>query len=129
MRLIQDGLLPRGEVQRCTDHAEELILLPSADLIDETALRLLTTLRGVGQAQARRLATALLAWIETSGSATDIADRLGVHPQTARYRLRRIRELRGDDLDDADRRFEMLLVLRSQRLRGMLFEGDAPRTA
>lgn len=129
VRLIQEGFLPRGEVQRCTDHAEELILLPSSGLIDETALRLLTPLRGVGPARARRLAATLLAWIETSGSATDIADRLGVHPQTARYRLRQIRELWGDDLDDADRRFEMLLVLRSQRLRGMLFEGDAPRTA
>ncbi|MEV4943533.1 helix-turn-helix domain-containing protein [Streptomyces zaomyceticus] len=125
VQLIQNGLLPRGEVQRCTDHTEELILLPSSDLIDAAALRLLAPLGDVGPTQARRLAATLLAWIETSGSATDIADQLGIHPQTARYRLRQIRALWGDSLDDPDQRFEMLLVLRSRRLRGMLAEDTA----
>ncbi|MFE5481110.1 helix-turn-helix domain-containing protein [Streptomyces sp. NPDC056527] len=124
VQLIQDGLLPRGEVQRCTDHTEELILLPSCDLIDAAALRLLAPLSEVGATQARHLAVTLLAWIETSGSATDIADQLGIHPQTARYRLRQLRELWGDSLNDPDQRFEMLLVLRSQRLRGTLFGGE-----
>ena len=49
-----------------------------------------------------------------------MATRLGVHPQTVRYRLRQIRELWGDEIDDPDRRFELELVLRAQRLRGEL---------
>ncbi len=38
-----------------------------------------------------------------------------VHPQTARYRLARLRELLGDDLDNADARFELELALRARR--------------
>lgn len=49
-----------------------------------------------------------------------MAARLGVHPQTVRYRLRQLRELWGDDLDDPDRRFELELALRTRRLRGDL---------
>ncbi|MFD7324315.1 helix-turn-helix domain-containing protein [Streptomyces sp. NPDC059875] len=123
VRLIEDGLLPRGEVQYCTDRTEELVLLPSRELIDAAAPRCLTPLQDVGPAQARRLAATLLAWIETSGGAPEVASRLGVHPQTARYRLRQIRELWGEAIDDPDRRFEMLLVLRAQRLRGELPTG------
>jgi len=43
-----------------------------------------------------------------------------VHPQTVRYRLRQIRELWGDEIDDPDSRFELELVLRTMRLRGEL---------
>lgn len=53
-----------------------------------------------------------------------MAARLGIHPQTARYRLRQIRELWGDAIDEPDQRFEMLLVLRARRLRG-----DSPATS
>ncbi|MFD5109951.1 helix-turn-helix domain-containing protein [Streptomyces cinereoruber] len=118
VRLIEDGLLPHGGLQHCTDRVEELLLLPSRELVDAAAARCLTPLNGVAPAQARRLADTLLAWIETSGGAPEVAHRLGVHPQTARYRLRQIRELWGDVLDDPDHRFELLLVLRSRRLRG-----------
>ncbi|WP_406865036.1 helix-turn-helix domain-containing protein [Streptomyces sp. HUAS MG47] len=120
VRLIEDGLLPRGEVQHCAERTEELVLLPSRELIDAAAPRCLTPLQGVGPTQARRLAATLLAWIETSGGAPEVAGRLGIHPQTARYRIRQIRELWGEALDDPDRRFELLLVLRAQRLRGEL---------
>ena len=37
---------------------------------------------------------------------------LGVHPQTVRYRLARLRELLGDKLDDPETRFEISLALR-----------------
>jgi DNA-binding PucR family transcriptional regulator len=36
-----------------------------------------------------------------------------VHPQTARYRIARLRELLGDQLEDPDARFELELALRS----------------
>ncbi|WP_418961113.1 helix-turn-helix domain-containing protein [Streptomyces tritici] len=120
VRLVEDGLLPRGEVQHCAERTEELVLLPSRELIDAAAPRCLTPLQGVGPTQARRLAATLLAWLETSGGAPEVAHRLGIHPQTARYRIRQIRELWGETLDDPDRRFELLLVLRAQRLRGEL---------
>ncbi|MEW1901689.1 helix-turn-helix domain-containing protein [Streptomyces sp. NPDC086147] len=124
VRLIEDGLLSHGGLHHCTDRVEELLLLPSQELMDAAAARCLTPLNDVAPAQARRLADTLLAWIETSGGAPEVAHRLGVHPQTARYRLRQIRELWGDVLDDPDRRFEMLLVLRSRRLRREPLGGD-----
>jgi DNA-binding PucR family transcriptional regulator len=43
-----------------------------------------------------------------------MAGMLGVHAQTARYRLRRLRELLGDSLDDPDARFELELALRAR---------------
>ncbi|MFF3290549.1 helix-turn-helix domain-containing protein [Streptomyces sp. NPDC003023] len=123
VRLIERGLLPDGEVLHCTERTEELVLLPSGELIDAAAHRCLAPLGTVAATQSRRLAETLLAWLETAGGAPEVAHRLGIHPQTARYRLRQIREMWGDVIDDPDRRFEMLLVLRAQRLRGWLGEG------
>ena len=48
------------------------------------------------------------------GSVTGAADELGVHPQTVRYRLNRLRELFGAALEDPDARFELELVLRAR---------------
>ncbi|WP_328558281.1 helix-turn-helix domain-containing protein [Streptomyces sp. NBC_00358] len=118
--LMERGLLPAGEVLHCTEHTEALVLLQPEELIDDLALRCLEPLAHCGPTHGRRLATTLLAWLETRGGAPEVAARLGVHPQTVRYRLRQIRELWGDEIDDPDRRFELELVLRAQRLRGEL---------
>jgi DNA-binding PucR family transcriptional regulator len=40
-----------------------------------------------------------------------------VHPQTARYRLRRLRELLGE-IDDPGARFELALALRAPGISG-----------
>lgn len=118
--LMERGLLPAGEVLYCTEHTEALVLLQPEELIDDLALRVLAPLSHCGPSHGRRLAETLLAWLETRGGAPEVAARLGVHPQTVRYRLRQIRELWGDEIDDPDRRFELELVLRARRLRGML---------
>lgn len=120
VRLMERGLLPSGEVLYCTEHTEALVLLQPEELIDDLALRCLAPLTHCGPTHGRRLAETLLAWLETRGGAPEVATRLGVHPQTVRYRLRQIRELWGDEIDDPDRRFELELVLRAQRLRGEL---------
>ncbi|MGW0709896.1 PucR family transcriptional regulator [Streptomyces sp. NPDC002643] len=120
VRLMERRLLPTGEVLHCTEHTEALVLLQPEELIDDLALRCLAPLAHCGPTHGRRLAETLLAWLETRGGAPEVATRLGVHPQTVRYRLRQIRELWGDEIDDPDRRFELELVLRAQRLRGEL---------
>ncbi|MFF1447271.1 helix-turn-helix domain-containing protein [Streptomyces sp. NPDC058274] len=120
LRLMERRLLPGGEVLHCTEHTEALVLLQPEELIDDLALRCLEPLAHCGPTHGRRLAETLLAWLETRGGAPEVAARLGVHPQTVRYRLRQIRELWGDEVDDPDRRFELELVLRAQRLRGEL---------
>jgi hypothetical protein len=123
--LMERGLLPAGEVLHCTEHTEALVLLQPEELIDDLAVRCLAPLEHCGPSHGRRLAETLLAWLETRGGAPEVAARLGVHPQTVRYRLRQIRELWGAEIDDPDRRFELELVLRAQRLRGVL--GETPR--
>ncbi|MFE9659521.1 helix-turn-helix domain-containing protein [Streptomyces sp. NPDC005955] len=124
VRLMERGLLPAGDVLHCTEHTQALVLLQPEELIDDLARRALAPLADCGRTHGRRLAETLLAWLETRGGAPEVAVRLGVHPQTVRYRLRQIRELWGDAVDDPDRRFELELVLRAQRLRGDL--GNAP---
>ncbi|WJV51467.1 helix-turn-helix domain-containing protein [Streptomyces flavofungini] len=118
--LMGRGLLPSGEVLHCTEHTEALVLLQPEELIEDLSRRCLAPLDHCGPAHGRRLAETLLAWLETRGGAPEVAARLGVHPQTVRYRLRQIRELWGDEVDDPDRRFELELVLRARRLRGEL---------
>ncbi|MFH8571345.1 helix-turn-helix domain-containing protein [Streptomyces sp. NPDC017993] len=118
--LMERGLLPTGELLQCTEHTEALVLLPPEELIEDLGRRRLAPLTRCGPTHGRRLAETLLAWLETRGGAPEVAARLGVHPQTVRYRLRQIKELWGEDVDDADRRFELELVLRAQRLRGEL---------
>ncbi|MEU8783929.1 helix-turn-helix domain-containing protein [Streptomyces sp. NPDC048637] len=118
--LAERGLLPAGELLQCTEHTEALVLLPPEELIEDLTRRRLAPLDSCGPAHGRRLAETLLAWLETRGGAPEVAARLGVHPQTVRYRLRQIRELWGSEIDDPDRRFELELVLRARRLRGEL---------
>ncbi|MGW1372963.1 PucR family transcriptional regulator [Streptomyces sp. NPDC002446] len=118
--LVERGLLPAGELLQCTEHTEALVLLPPEELIEDLTRRRLAPLERCGPTHGRRLAQTLLAWLETRGGAPEIAGRLGVHPQTVRYRLRQIRELWGGEMDDPDRRFELELVLRARRLRGEL---------
>lgn len=58
-----------------------------------------------------RLLETLRTWLRHWGSRAAVADELRIHPQTVSYRIRQLRELLGDALDDADARFELALVL------------------
>ena len=55
-----------------------------------------------------------LAYVREQGNAAAMARALEIHPQTARYRLARLRELVGDELDDPDARLELELALRAR---------------
>ncbi|MEF2978523.1 PucR family transcriptional regulator [Subtercola sp. YIM 133946] len=52
------------------------------------------------------------AFLASFGDIGKTASRLHVHPNTCRYRLRRITEISGLDLDDPDARFNAMLQLR-----------------
>ena len=60
------------------------------------------------------------AWLETRGTAADIAERLQVHPQTVRYRIRQLERTLGEQFGDPEARFAMEMVLRVMRIRGRL---------
>ncbi|TDC53314.1 PucR family transcriptional regulator [Jiangella ureilytica] len=59
-----------------------------------------------------RMVETLHAWLDAFGDVTVASASLHVHPNTLRYRLRRLSALGGLDLDDADARFAAMLQLR-----------------
>ena len=69
-----------------------------------------------------------LAYVRHGGNSVAMAEELHVHPQTARYRIARLRELLGEQLDDPDARFELELALRGRswaqrrRIRGIVLK-------
>ena len=64
------------------------------------------------------LVATLRAYLET-GEQLQAAKRLRVHPNTLRYRLDRIREITGIDLEDPESRLNLSVALRVQALLGL----------
>ncbi|MGW0780638.1 PucR family transcriptional regulator [Streptomyces sp. NPDC002913] len=58
------------------------------------------------------LVRSLAAYLETAGDVPQAARRLTLHPNTLRYRLRRVRERFDIDLDDPDTRLVLALAVR-----------------
>ncbi len=90
----------------------ELLLRGDGRLAAELAQRALAPLDGLSAGGRVRMRETLRAWLAEQGRIGPTAARLGVHTQTARYRLRRLRELFGAALDDPDERFWLELALR-----------------
>jgi hypothetical protein len=53
----------------------------------------------------------LRAWLEAQGDPTEAGNRLGVHENTVRYRLRKMAEITNLELDDAKKRLAMMIEL------------------
>jgi purine catabolism regulator len=70
------------------------------------------------QARKGALVATLRAYLET-GEQQHAAQKLRVHPNTLRYRLDRIREITGLDLEDPETRLNMSVALRVQSLLGL----------
>jgi hypothetical protein len=108
LRLIPgDGLIVAEE------HLAELLMGCDPQLGAELAAHRLAPLHALPGTTGPRLKETLKAWLDRPGQVQAVATELGVHPQTVRYRVRQLRELFGDALDDPDRRFELSLALRA----------------
>lgn len=94
------------------ERAGDLLLRSDQRLARELAADRLAPLERLPAGSRGRLTETLRAWLAEQGRLTPVAERLGVHPQTARYRLARLRELFGPGLDDPDERFWLELALR-----------------
>src|SRR4051794_28830328 len=106
------GALGRAGLLRDEDHLADLLLAGSQDLIGRIAARRLAPLEGLTAKARERMRQTARAHVRHGGNAVAMAAELQIHPQTARYRTARLRELLGDQLDDPDARFELGLVLR-----------------
>ncbi|BBA97008.1 putative transcriptional regulator [Actinacidiphila reveromycinica] len=99
------------------DHLLPLWLLGDPALADQMARKYLAPLVGLTPAQRARLIDTLRIWLTTRGTAGQVADQLGVHPQTVRYRLRILDRAFGDQLAHPDDRFATEIALRALHLR------------
>jgi len=107
------GLAP-GVLLVADEHRVALLLAADPALAGELAAEVLAPLAAESRASRERLEATLLAWLAHRGERGRAAASLHVHPQTVRYRLTRLRELRGDALEDPDRRFALELALRAR---------------
>ncbi len=94
------------------DRAGELLLRSDQRLASEFAHDRLAPLAQLPAGSRARLTETLEAWLAEQGRLGPVAKRLGIHPQTARYRLARLRELFGNALDEPEQRFWLELALR-----------------
>lgn len=114
--LIQSGVIADKPMVDTTEHLSTLLLLGDEELVHELVKRTLTPLEGLTAKQQQRMRETMTAWVETRGSAPEVASSLAVHPQTVRYRLRQLEELFGSKLHDPDALFDMGIALRALRL-------------
>lgn len=111
--LVRTGSIEDGPVVDAESHHLALFLSAERPLAQQLVNRRLAPLDAARGAKARaNLALTLRAWLANPGQRKRIAYVLGVHPQTVRYRMARLRELFGAALDDPDTRFELELALR-----------------
>ena len=121
LALAENGTIDAGPLVFCEDHLVTLWLLSDAALADQVSRRHFGALEALPPRQQERLTETFGAWLETRGTAGEIADRLQVHPQTVRYRIRQLERTLGDQFGDPDARFAMEMVLRVMRLREKKF--------
>ncbi len=107
--------LPGSGLLRADEHLAELLLAENTSLTARIAERRLAPLEGLTEKAGARMRETALAHVRHHGNAVAMAAELHIHPQTARYRIARLRELFGEQLDDPDARFELEIALRASR--------------
>ena len=114
LRVLRSGRSSR-RVARSSDVHVESLMLQLADLAAAEGHRTsgpVARLAAYDAAHRTQLVQTLRAWLDAFGDAITAAAQVHVHPNTFRYRLRRIGEVGGIDLADADSRFAAMLELR-----------------
>jgi hypothetical protein len=114
VRLAQAAVLPADRLVFADEALGTLAVFADTPLVGELAARRLEPLAGLTVAARARLEATLLAWLRWQGHVPAAAAELHVHPQTVRYRLARLRECFGSQLDEPDARFELELALRGR---------------
>jgi len=112
LRASEAGAFPATGLIRVDDRLADLLLFEGSGLAARIAARRLAALDELTEKARERMCETVLAYVRHGGNAVAMAAALHVHPQTARYRTSRLRELLGDQLDDPDARFELEIALR-----------------
>jgi DNA-binding PucR family transcriptional regulator len=109
---LEAGAISSPGLARAEEHLAGLLLFEGGALVSRIAARRLAPLESLTVKARQRMRETALAYVRHGGNSVEMAAALHVHPQTARYRVARLRELFGDELDDPDARFELEIALR-----------------
>lgn len=107
----------RRSVARIADVETDSLLLELRDLRasrGDVASGSLARLVAYDHRNNAHLVETLSAWLDAFGDVTAASGACFVHPNTFRYRLRRVVEVGGIDLDDPESRFAAMLELRTR---------------
>jgi len=96
------------------DHLAALLLAADPNVAADLAASRLAPLASLPDGPRARLTETLAAWLDRPGQVQAVAAALDVHPQTVRYRVRQLRDLFGERLEDPEARFELALALRAR---------------
>jgi PucR C-terminal helix-turn-helix domain/GGDEF-like domain len=118
LALVRSGSVPGSALVVAAEHGAALLMSSDPQLVADLVRNRLAPLEALAPGPRGRLTETLEAWLAEQGRLQAAADRLKVHPQTVRYRLRRLREILGSALDDPDQRFELDLALRTRAYLG-----------
>jgi hypothetical protein len=104
---------------RLSDVALDSMLLRLSDVLSEDDLGRgpVAALREYDSAHRTNMLETLRAYLAAMGKTPATAARLCIHPNTLRYRVRRLSQVGGLDLDDSDAVFTAALMLRLHDLR------------
>jgi hypothetical protein len=109
-RLQRSGVLT-DDVVFAADHLDAIIVHRDDRLLRVLRTQVLAPLADSTAGSRERLSETLVSWLRHMGDRQAVAAELHVHPQTVRYRIGKLHELFGDDLDDPDVRGKLLLAL------------------
>ncbi|WP_374204041.1 helix-turn-helix domain-containing protein [Streptomyces sp. HPF1205] len=118
LSLAEAGVIEDSPVALSEDHLLPLWLLGDTALAQQMTGKYLAPLAGMTATRRARLVDTLQLWLTTRGTAAQMAETLGVHPQTVRYRMRILERAFGAQLTDPDDRFATEIALRSLHLQG-----------
>jgi purine catabolism regulator len=115
-RQAEQALSAAGQARRVVCRYDELANDGLLDLLDSEAVRafsasVLAPLDSYSRASRTDLVASLRAYLAHNGQWDPAAAELGVHRHTLRYRMRRITELLGRDLESTNTRMELWLAL------------------
>jgi hypothetical protein len=114
----------RGEPPiRAAGHLGDLLVFGAGPVLREVERSRLAGLDDLAPGLRRRMEETGLAYLQNGGNAAAVARQLHLHPQSVRHRLRRLRDLLGEQLDDPAARFELEAALRN-RLAASLVSRD-----
>ena len=116
-RLVQRSLPPGTQAVAQFEQTPLRVLAAAApDAAGELARTVLGPVLDLPAHDRSTLLDTLRAWFEAGGSAVETGRRIYCHPNTVRYRLRRLQEHTGRSLDDPRAVAELLAALEALRL-------------